>query len=122
MARASGKEIQSIAESIAQKYEAKCTPINFKSEDSIRRKVISERKEIPMFSPKDLKDTVRTTIVANNKDIEFVINDLIEQKSFVRLKRQNTTLGYVGNIVNLITSNGLIAEVQVITPYMVYAK
>lgn len=122
MARASGKEVQSTAESIAQKYGAKCTPINFKSEKSIRRKVLLERQEVPMFSPKNLKDTVRTTIVADNKDIDFIISDLIKHKSFVRLKKQKTSLGYVGNIVNLITNNGLIAEVQVITPYMIYAK
>ena len=122
MARASGKEIQGIAESIAQKYGAKCTPINFKSEDSIRRKVLLERQEVPMFSPKNLKDTVRTTIVADNKDIDFIISDLVKHKSFVRLKQQKTSLGYVGNIVNLITNNGLIAEIQVITPYMIYAK
>lgn len=122
MARASGKEVQSTAESIAQKYGAKCTPINFKSEESIRRKVLLERQEIPMFSPKNLKDTVRTTIVADNKDIDFIISDLVKHKSFVRLKEQKTSLGYVGNIVNLITNNGLIAEIQVITPYMIYAK
>lgn len=122
MARASGKEVQGTAESIAQKYGAKCTPINFKSEESIRRKVLLERQEVPMFSPKNLKDTVRTTIVADNKDIDFIISDLVKHKSFVRLKKQKTSLGYVGDIVNLITNNGLIAEVQVITPYMIYAK
>lgn len=122
MARASGKEVQSTAESIAQKYGAKCTPINFKSEESIRRKVLLERQDVPMFSPKNLKDTIRTTIVADNKDIDFIISDLVKHKSFVRLKEQKTSLGYVGNIVNLITNNGLIAEIQVITPYMIYAK
>ena len=122
MARASGKEVQSTAESIAQKYGAKCTPINFKSEESIRRKVLLGRQEVPMFSPKNLKDTVRTTIVADTKDIDFIISDLVKHKSFVRLKEQKTSLGYVGNIVNLITNNGLIAEIQVITPYMIYAK
>lgn len=122
MARASGKEVQSTAETIAQKYGAKCTPINFKSEKSIREKVLSKRQEVPMFSPKNLKDTVRTTIVADTKDIDLIISDLIKHKSFVRLKKQKTSLGYVGNIVNLITNNGLIAEVQVITPYMIYAK
>lgn len=79
-------------------------------------------EDSPLFSPKNLKDTVRTTIVADNKDIDFIISDLVKHKSFVRLKEQKTSLGYVGNIVNLITNNGLIAEIQVITPYMIYAK
>ena len=122
MARSSGNEIQSIAESIARKYGAKCTPINFKSEDSIRRKVLLEREETPLSSPKDLKDAVRTTIIANSKNIDPIINDLVKQKSFMRLKKQNTTMGYVGNIVNLLTNNGLVAEIQVNTPYMIYAK
>ena len=122
MARSSGNEIQSIAESIARKYGAKCTPINFKSEDSIRRKVLLEREETPLSSPKDLKDAVRTTIIANSKNIDPIINNLVKQKSFMRLKKQNTTMGYVGNIVNLLTNNGLVAEIQVNTPYMIYAK
>lgn len=79
-------------------------------------------EDSPLFSPKDLKDAVRTTIIASNKNIESIINDLVKQKSFVLLKKQKTPLGYVGNIVNLITENGLIAEVQINTPYMIYAK
>jgi len=31
-------------------------------------------------------------------------------------------LGYSGNIVNIKTSNGLTAEIQVNTPKMIYAK
>lgn len=122
LANKSGKEVQSIAETIAKKYDARCTPINFKNENSIKRKVLKERQDIPLFLPKDLKDTVRTTIIADKKDINSIITDLMKQKSFVRLKEQNTPLGYVGNIVNLTTDSKLIAEIQVNTPYMIYAK
>ncbi len=119
-----GKEVQDIAEKIAAEYGAFCTPINFKSEVSIRRKVLSERQEqaSPVFSPDKLKDTVRTTIVAEPDHIEDILAHLEEQAGFLRRKDQRTALGYTGHIVNLKTSGGVIAEIQVNTARMIYAK
>ena len=118
----SGNEVQELAETIAQRYGANCTPINFKSADSIRRKVYLERSAVPTFSPDDLKDVVRTTIIADGSDIQSVCADLMATDVFLRYKSQKTNLGYTGNIVNIRTKNGMVAEIQVNTARMIYAK
>lgn len=119
-----GDEVQGLAGKVAGRYGAVCTPINFKGVDSMKRKVLSERSDLglPSFSPDRLKDTVRTTIVADRDKIEDILDSLSSEDCFLRLKRQNTSMGYTGNIVNITTSSGLTAEIQVNTARMIYAK
>ncbi|EJW96538.1 hypothetical protein EVA_15354 [gut metagenome] len=119
-----GNEVQGLAESVAGRFGAVCTPINFKSEGSIKRKVLSERQDMrePTFSPDRLKDIVRTTIVADRDKINDIIKTLQGEECFMRLKRQNTLMGYTGNIINITTSAGLTAEIQINTARMIYAK
>lgn len=114
-----GDEVQSVAERIASKHNGYATPINFKSEDSILRKVNTEG-----ITPYDIKDAVRTTIIVPKSKIEHVLQELSEYSGFVRLKRQRpeSFMGYSGNIINIRTSNDLIAEIQVNTDRMIYAK
>lgn len=114
-----GNEIQAIAERIAKINGGFVTPINYKSIESIARKV-----EIEGVSPHDIKDAVRTTIIVSKNSIEKVISSLSEENSFVRLKRQTPEMfmGYSGNIINVKASNGIIAEIQVNTDMMIYAK
>lgn len=114
-----GKEVQSLAESIAKNNKGFVTPINYKSISSITRKATTEG-----ITPYDIKDAVRTTIIVPKSQIDQVLNELSENDSFVRLKRQKpeSFMGYSGNIVNIQTSNGLIAEIQVNTDRMIYAK
>ena len=124
-AHAVGEEVQSLAESIASKYEAACTPINYKSEASIKRKVLAERAEDePNFSPDMLKDAVRTTIIAPKDKIADVIEELRKNNLFLRHKPQGGVeyIGYTGDIINIKTTNGLTAEIQVNTAKMIYAK
>ena len=121
-AQLSGNEIQGLAESIASRHGATCTPINFKGAESIRRKVYSERAKNPTFTPADLKDAVRTTIVASQTDIQEIISMLKDSGGFLRHKPQRTPLGYTGHIVNIRTKNGIIGEIQVNTARMIYAK
>ena len=129
-ARSSGGEVQGLAESIASGHNAICTPINYKSEASIKRKVLLERKEKgDAYMPDKLKDLVRTTIIADRQNIDIVIEQLRMSepvKAFkgiaVKKQRPQNYLGYSGNIVNLQTSNGLVAEIQVNTAKMIYAK
>lgn len=118
-ATAVGDEVQSIAGNIAIRNKGYVTPINFKSEDSILRKVNTEG-----ITPYDIKDTVRTTIIVPKSKIEDVLQELSEYSGFVRLKRQRpeSFMGYSGNIINIRTSNGMIAEIQVNTERMIYAK
>lgn len=115
-------DVQTTAVKIANKYGAVVTPINLKSEASIIRKIKSERENDSFFAPVDLKDTVRTTIIAPNDKIGEIITELKSLGNFVRYKAQNTELGYTGNIINIETSQGLVAEIQVNTAKMIYAK
>lgn len=69
-----------------------------------------------------MKDTVRTTIVADRSKIADIIETLQGEECFMRLKRQNTPMGYTGNIINITTSGGLTAEIQINTARMIYAK
>ena len=121
-ARSSGGEVQGLAESIAAGHNAICTPINYKSEASIKRKVLSRRIKDDSFMPENLTDCVRTTIIVDTRQLKYVINELKAQESFYKYKPQKTILGYVGNIVNIKTNNGLVAEIQVNTAKMIYAK
>ena len=114
-----GDEVQSTAERIAIKNGGYVTPINFKSTTSITRKVITEG-----ITPYDIKDAVRTTIIVPKSRIEDVLEELHKTEGFLRLKRQKpeSFMGYSGNIVNIRTTNGLTAEIQVNTERMIYAK
>ena len=120
-----GPDIQNQAEQIANKYGAKCTPINYKTEASIRRKTKNDIEEL-----NHTKDLVRTTIIVPDSDeadsvIEKVLLELKQQSNFKRMKVQRAEddpLGYQGNIVNVVGENGLTAEIQVNTESMIYAK
>jgi len=117
-----GVGMQKNAIQVASKYGCKCTPPNYKSSESIRRKVFAERNDDPNFTPAKLKDVVRTTIVASRDNIQSIIRELSGNKDFLRWKPQNTELGYTGNIINIRGYNGVIEEIQVNTPKMIYAK
>ena len=122
LAKKSSDEVQSLAESVAKKFGAFCTPINLKTRSSIQRKIELERKKNSLFAPNKLKDTVRTTIVAERSDVQEIVNELLYYEDTLRWKPQKTDLGYTGNIINIRTRNGLTAEIQVNTPKMIYAK
>ena len=121
-ARQIGDGVQKIAIQIASKYGEKCTPINYKSAESIKRKVFAERNDDPNFTPAKLKDIVRTTIVADRGNIQSIIREFGDNKDFLRWKPQKAELGYTGNIINIKGGNGAVAEIQVNTPKMIYAK
>lgn len=121
-AKSVGNELQSIAEEVAHKYGGRVTPINYKGVNSIIRKVQNEN-----ISIKDIKDSYRTTIIASKSDIPKIIKELSEGKfkrfTFVKHKAQNFDTGYTGNIINFKNNKtGLIGEIQVNTPKMIYAK
>jgi hypothetical protein len=119
MALAVGGEVQELAEGIAERFGGVVTPINYKSFDSISRKCKTEG-----CTPFDLKDAVRNTIIVDEDKIEDVLSALEESGMVLRIKRQTPDkfMGYSGNIVNITTSNGMTAEIQVNTAKMIYAK
>lgn len=126
-----GDRLQALAENVAQKYDAVCTPINYKTKASIMRKVKLERQNplTPNFKPSDLKDAVRTTIITEKNNIENIISVLSQDYGVKALgnkaiKRQygNSYIGYTGNIVNIKLSSDVTGEIQINTPKMIYAK
>ena len=114
-----GGELQQMAIGIASRHGGVVTPINYKSVSSIVRKSNSDGS-----TPYDLKDIVRNTIVVQRDEIEGVLEELVHQKGFKRMKRQSGErfAGYSGNIVNVELSNGMQGEIQVNTARMIYAK
>ena len=118
-ARNAGPQVQSIAERIAEANGSTVTPINFKSKDSLIRKVKTES-----IAPDEVKDSVRTTIVAQPDKIDKIREMLSRESGFIRMKIQEPDkfMGYSGTIVNLTAKNGITAEIQVITPEMIFAK
>lgn len=118
-ASSAGKAVQSLAEEIADKFGATVTPINYKTFASIRRKCLLEN-----CTPDKLKDTVRTTIVCERKYIDEVRKVMSKRKECLRLKIQRSEdfHGYSGTICNIDVGNGLVAEIQINTPAMIYGK
>lgn len=115
-----GGRLQSLAEGVAMKYGARVTPINLKSVDSITRKA----KENGI---KGIKDSYRTTIIADKNSIPKIIKSLSGNNKngfkIERIKHQKLDTGYTGNIVNFKDKKtGIIGEIQVNTPKMIYAK
>lgn len=111
--------VQGIAKKIADKYGARVTPINLKSESSIRRKL----KNNDVKGINDIKDLVRTTIIADAKDHDAILKELGAHPTHIRTKHQSRKDygGYEGNITN-IRVKGVTGEIQVISPEMIYAK
>jgi hypothetical protein len=125
-AQAAAPEVDKLGKDLAEKYGAIVTPINMKSADSIVRKTNDEEGG----NLGNIKDSVRNTVISDDPvAIQNIIRDLSNDPRVAggngRIKTQShesNPLGYSGNIVNIKTSNGLTAEIQVNTPKMIYAK
>lgn len=128
MAKDSGNEIQNIAERVAKNNQAVCTPVNYKSEKSIISKAFLRGDNIKGYNDYKeiffIKDAVRTTIVTPREYIDNVVAELERNPNHVKTKRHipEENQGYSGYLINVRSSNGLIAEIQVNTPEMIYAK
>lgn len=123
-ARASAHEIDVLGTQVADKFEGSVTPINFKTKSSIERKVNNELGG----DVSKLKDAVRNTVVVKYSDLEKVVDYLKTLPEYkvegarVKLQEGDAYFGYKGVLTNIVTKNGLIAEMQVNSPGMIYAK
>ena len=127
MAKEAGDEIQGLAVEIANKHNAKCTPINFKSPNRIREKALLREDRTGYNSSLDIfkiKDAVRTTIIVQRDQLQNVVNELGNNKMCIKKKehKAENNQGYSGFLLNVKSSNGLIGEIQVNTSEMIYAK
>lgn len=118
-AREIGDDFKIIGESITEKVGGIITSVNYKSFSSMYRKLITENIEIT-----DIKDAVRSTIIVDKNKIDDVIMNLKHLDTFIRQKEQKAEIfnGYSGNIINLCMPNNIVAEIQVNTAKMIYAK
>lgn len=118
-----GNVVQDIAERIADEHGAIVTPINYKGFASLYRKVHYADQYGVRTALTEVKDSVRNTIVLDG-DLNSVIKDLAKDSHWLRTKVQTADkfCGYSGNIVNLTMDNGVVAEIQVNTPKMIFAK
>lgn len=90
-----------------------------KTFDSLKRKVLKDGT-----TPYMMKDTVRTTVIVEEEQIEACKAAAQKIDGFARLKVQlpEKMDGYSGNIVNIETNNGIFGEIQINTPEMIYGK
>lgn len=109
-------QMDDVSKKIADKLGIRVTPINLKSEARIMEKAVNEYGGDILR----VRDMIRNTFVS--EDVDSVLNELKKNFDVVRIKEQNTELGYTGTLVNVKYPNGVWGEIQVNTPQMIYAK
>lgn len=118
-------EVQGYAEDIAKMFGAIVTPINLKSKASILRKLRSSEAS---HNANEIKDAVRTTIISDENAIDEIRDYFRRDRQGggvvqrIKIQAGDGFLGYTGTIVNIKCSNGILGEVQINTPKMIYAK
>lgn len=114
-----GNDLRKIGEAVSEKVGGIVTPVNYKSFSSMYRKLLTENIDIT-----DIKYAARSTIIVNKDKIEETVFNLKHLDTFLRHKEQKAEMfnGYSGNIINLSMPNNIVAEIQVNTAKMIYAK
>lgn len=124
-AKETGNELQDEAAAIAKKNGAKITPVNYKGYDSMVRKAKDETNGHIFLSKngEGIKDSVRTTIITDGKNLKNVAGEVRDLKQTTGLKIQDfKESGYRGYLATSKLSNGVLGEIQVNTPEMIFAK
>jgi hypothetical protein len=112
-------EIDALADEIAARYGGRVAKAPIKSEKRAMEKIINDYEG----DPTRIKDLARNTIIVPSEKIDDVVRDLKEAGAAVkRIDPETDPFGYSGVNSNLKTRSGLIAEIQVNSPEMIYAK
>lgn len=124
-AKGSAAEVDKVGKGYAEKLGGVVTDINLKSEDSILRKVNDEEGG----NIGAVKDAVRNTVVIDRENVGSARSLLASDPRFkpenggrIKIQEGPGFFGYSGVIANFKTENGTMAEMQVNTPAMIYAK
>lgn len=125
-AKSAGGELDATGKRIANKYNAKITPINYKGYESMVRKANDELGG-RIYADKvgsGIKDSVRNTIITDKDNLKNVVGAVGSEKIIIgEVKVQNyVSSGYRGYLANVKLSNGTIGEIQINTPEMIFAK
>jgi hypothetical protein len=113
--------LEKIGKDIASKYGSVVTEVNYKGEGSMQRKATDEYDGEVGF----INDAVRSTVVDSIEDVNRIVAELQKHPLTYKYKAQShdtDPLGYSGNIFNLKMEDGLLVELQVNTPEMIFAK
>lgn len=109
-------EMDAISQDIARRMGVMVTPINIKSKESIMRKAASE-----VHGLASIKDMVRNTFIVPAEQAEAVMSEIRRKFDIMRVKNQQTPLGYTGTLINIRKGN-TVAEIQLNSAQMIYAK
>ena len=115
-------EVDAIANDVAKLIES-----GYKSEFPTKRPSRAAIKSVRWYNsqPNLLGDGARANVIVNtNVDADFLFNELMKRfpSSVGRTEKVNTELGYPKRLIEIKTSNGKLAEVQVMTPQGYLAK
>ena len=114
-------EIDKFAGDLANKTGNRLATTPLKSESSVIRKLGEPDTN---GNHNNINDLARNTIVLDNPSSYKTIISTLEKRGNTKVKVQKpeSYMGYEGTIVNFKTSNGLISEIQVTSPKMVWGK
>ena len=116
----SESEVSAIISKLTKELGGYATPINFKSRESILRKVTDELNG----NVDGIKDSIRATIIVPEEKMKNILPYLQKSSIFARVKNQTPEqfLGYSGILTNIRTQQNIFAEIQFNTEKMIYAK
>lgn len=113
------REIDTLADNIASKYDGTVAKAPLKSIERSMEKIAMDYNG----DSRQIKDLARNTIIVDQKNIPNVLNEL--KAAGAKIKEhttENNALGYTGFNAVLQTRSGISSEIQVNTPGMIYAK
>ncbi|MCK5871066.1 MAG: hypothetical protein KAG45_10650, partial [Methyloprofundus sp.] len=113
------REIDGLADEIADSVNGKVAKAPIKSKDRAVEKIVNDYEG----DPSKIKDLARNTIITSDKDLDSVVAQLREKGANVKIiDGKSDPLGYSGVNTTVKTNKGLTGEIQVNTPEMIYAK
>lgn len=103
----------------ANKFGIRVTSVSLKSVESVKRKILLEGTSVSK-----LKDLIRNTFIVEASKLDEILFELKGEFKVVRHKVQTPEnfAGYSGHILNIEFGDGLVGEIQVNTPQMIFGK
>lgn len=112
-------EIDDLAREIAERYDGQVATAPLKGEARAFEKIIDDY----MGDATRISDLARNTIVVEPEKIAAIIDELEAAGATVKVADASSDLlGYSGVNAKITTADGVIAEIQVNTPAMIFAK
>lgn len=117
-------EIDAIAAEVSTQYGGRVALAPIKGADRAMQKIITDYKGADDIGvPMRIKDLARNTIVVPDDQISSVAADLASRGAQVKIiDSSNNPLGYSGVNTTFETRAGIMGEIQVNSPEMIYAK